>query len=364
MKTIGIDARLYSKTGVGTYLQNLLRELARLDTEDLHFILYMLSVDRKAINLPEEKFGIRVADCRWHTLAEQTRFLSIINKDNPDLMHFTYFGYPVGYRGRFIATVHDLTPLLFRTGKASTRNPLFYAFKHFIFSRVLQTQLRNAELIITPTRTVKEQIAGRYGYGDKIHAVHEGVGFALKEGRENSALRTRYPDPFYIYVGNFYPHKNIDRLVEAFAGSMKERLVLVGPEDHFSASVKRLAERLGASDRILFHHHASNGDLIFFYKHAQAIIHPSLSEGFGLPLVEAMHFGCPIIASDIPVMRELLGDGYVPFNPEDTADMGRKIAWFAKNRPQFDNSSRIGKYSFSRMAAQTLQLYRQVLART
>jgi glycosyltransferase involved in cell wall biosynthesis len=364
MKTIGIDARLYSKTGVGTYLQNLLRELAAQDTEDLHFILYVLSEDRETMRLPEEKFGLRTADCKWHTFAEQTRFLSIINKDNPDLMHFTYFGYPVGYKGPFVATVHDLTPLLFRTGKASTRNPLYYAFKHFIFSRVLETQIRNARLIITPTHTVKEQIVDRYGYGDKIRPVYEGVGYALRESAENPALQGRYPDPFYIYVGNFYPHKNIERLVKAFAGSPGGRLVLVGPEDHFSASIKGLVEKLGAGERIVFHHHASTSDLVFFYKNAQALIHPSLSEGFGLPLVEAMYFGCPVIASDIPVMRELMGDGYISFNPNDVSDMERKIAWFVRNRPRFDSSSRIGTYSFSRMAAQTLQLYRQVLAQS
>lgn len=364
MKTVAIDARLYSQTGVGTYLRNLIRELGQFETPGMRFILYVLPEDRGKIPEMGEKFAVREAPCKWHTVSEQTQFLRIIRQDPADLFHFTYFGYPVFYPGRFVATVHDLTPLLFRTGKASTRNPVYYAVKHFFFTRVLDAQVQGARSIITPTLAVKEQLAARYGeaVSRKTVPIYEGVGYELREGQENKALAGEFSDPFFVYVGNFYPHKNVERLVRAFASSgVKQKLVLVGPQDYFSRSVAALAKELGVEGRVRFFHKVTVGDLIYFYRHAAALVHPSLSEGFGLPLVEAAHFGLPIIASDIPVIRELLGSSYLAFDPLDAGDMRAKLEEFAGNPAKADYGGFGEKYSFAKMARATLEVYRQNL---
>lgn len=363
MKKIGIDARLYSQTGVGTYLKNLLREVALLAPEDMHFYVYMLPGDIKKTTVDPARFTLREAPCKWHTIGEQTRLLQILMEDKLDLMHFTYFGYPVMYGRKFLATVHDLTPLLFKTGKASTKNALYYGIKHLFFKYVLNSQVKRACAVITPTVTVKEQLVARYGEGvrSKIHPLHEGIGHDLTTGKENTSLKTLFPDPFYIYVGNFYPHKNIDRMIRAFAQTSPSfRLFLIGPCDHFSESIHALIKSLRIGERVKFVHNATVPDLIYFYKNAVALIHPTLSEGFGLPLIEAAYFNLPIIASGIPVIRELLGKNYVFFDPLSIEDMKEKIASFSKNPQKFDYGNIAAKYSFAKMADSTVSLYRSM----
>ena len=137
MKKIGIDARLYTQTGVGTYLRNLLNYLPASHPQSTKFFVYLLSKDVRAIDIPNDQFVIRGVDAPWHTIREQTVFYQALMHDRLDLMHFTYFSYPVLYKRPFIATVHDVTPILFKTGKASTLNPILFEMKHLAFRFVL-----------------------------------------------------------------------------------------------------------------------------------------------------------------------------------------------------------------------------------
>src|SRR3989344_8561226 len=130
MLNIGIDARLYGQTGVGVYLKNLLYYLEKNAADKLLFYIYLLPQDYAVVNFNSINFKKRLVHSSWHSFSEQIEFPGILLKDNLDLMHFTYFSYPVFYRRKFVATVHDLTPLLFKTGKASTKNSLIYGIKH------------------------------------------------------------------------------------------------------------------------------------------------------------------------------------------------------------------------------------------
>lgn len=364
MKKIGIDARLYSQTGVGTYLRNFIHELTVYPPKNTTYYLYVLPSDvEKLLKLPVN-FIIRKAPYLWHSFSEQCAFLKTLNDDHLDLMHFTYFGYPVLYRRKFVATVHDLTPLLFKTGKASTKNPLIYGIKHFFFKHILRSQIENAVSIITPTETVKNQIVHVYGSHliDKIVSLHEGVGYELAQTKENESLKSRYQKPFFIYVGNFYPHKNIKRLVDAFADvKTEDQLILIGPKDYFATSILHYIKQCKMEDRIIIVDNATTPDLVFFYKHAQALIHPSLSEGFGLPIIEAAYFNLPIIASNIPVFQELLKGQYISFNPHDTSDIQNKITNFISHPLKADYGSIWEQYSFKTMTQQTLSLYHDAL---
>ena len=358
MKKIGIDARLYSQTGVGVYIRNLLFYLQRIEKKDINFYIYLSEDDFKRVNFINKNFIKRKADFHWHSLDEQTRFLRLLNQDNLDLMHFTYFSYPLLYQKKFISTIHDLTPLLFKTGKASTKNPLIYNFKHLVFKLVLSSQIKKAAAIITPSETVKKQIIKYYGsqYQNKIYPTYEGVNWEIIQAKENRNLNKKFNKPFFIYVGNFYPHKNIERLVEAFS-QIKEDifLVLVGPDDFFS-------KRLKQDKRIIMYHNSSSADLVFFYKNARALIHPSLAEGFGLPLIEAVYFNLPVIASDISVFQEILTNHYLSFNPYSVDDIRKKIAFFIKKKPTFDYGQILTRYSFKEMAERTLGSYRKIIS--
>lgn len=355
MKHIGIDVRLLFQTGVGTYLQNLLHYLPTYAPKNIIFTLYCLPQDAQYVKDTIPNSSIRTTTALWHSIGEQTTLLKLIQSDHLDLMHFTYFGHPILYQGRSISTIHDVTPLLFTTGKASTKNPFMYAIKKWGFSQALQHQVRHSEVIITPTHTVKQQLIHIYGdsISDKIVPLYEGVSYRLlSEHVDENIIKT----PYLLYVGNFYPHKNVSILIKAFIKSNSSySLVLAGPHDYF---LSRLLATLTDEEkkRLIIQNKPTLRELISLYKNAEALIHPSISEGFGLPLVEAMHFGIPIIASHIPVFQEILGNSYYSFDPYDERSIASAIRTFERSKEKKKNILR-SEFSFERMTQQTVDLY-------
>jgi glycosyltransferase involved in cell wall biosynthesis len=362
MKKIGIDGRLISQTGVGRYIQNLLYYLP--ENDNFIFFVYLLKSDFKKISLDKKNFIKREANLPWHTFSEQIGFLKILLADSLDLIHFTYFSYPVLYRRKFITTVHDLTPLLFKTGKASSKNIFFYKFKHFFFRQILSAQIKNSKAIITPSKTVKKQIVRYYGkcFENKIFPIYEGVDHQLITAEENISLKNKFSKPFFIYVGNFYPHKNVGNLLRAFASIKSDaKLILLGPDDYFAKRMFQSINRLKQNDKIVLYKNPKIEDLVFFYKNTQAIIHPSFSEGFGLPLIEAAYFNCPVIASDIPVFNEIMNNQYLKFDPQNIRDIAVKINFFLQKKPKYDYSQILKKYSFKKMAEETVKIYKTII---
>lgn len=363
MKKIGIDARLYSQTGVGTYLKNLIYFLEKKDLKNKLIYIYLLPDDYKKLTFKNKNILKRKVYERWHTIGEQIGFAAKLYQDNLDLMHFTYFSYPIFYFRKFIATVHDVTPLLFKTGKASTKNKFIYGLKHLFFRLILRCQIVRASRIITPTLTVKYQLEKIYGkkLSSKISSIYEGVNYQIINSKENKSLGKKFAD-FFIYVGNFYPHKNIEKLIRAFSTvKTSSKLLLLGPNDFFKRRLSQLINELKQKNRILFFNSLSVGDLIFFYKNANALIHPSISEGFGLPLIEAAYFNCPVIASDIKVFKELMDDNYLSFDPNDVNDISDKIKTFITKKPKFDYEDFLKKYSFETMVDETMKIYSELI---
>jgi len=363
MKTIGIDGRLYFQTGVGVYLRNLLNELAKMGGSQRYYV-YVMQQDCRKIQL-SQNFIIRPVNACWHSVAEQTVFCQTLYRDKLDLMHFTYFSYPVCYRRPFIATIHDITPLSLRTGKASTRHPLVYWGKYHVYRFVLREQIMNAKRIITPTETIKQQIAQLYGQavGNKIYPIYEGVNHELLSNNgSSSADFLSITQPFYIYVGNFYPHKNVEKLIAAYSKVQTDaKLILIGPRDYFALSLLDLIDKLGQNKRIILYDKVTMSGLIFCYQKAKGLIHPSLSEGFGLPIVEAMHFHLPILASNIAVFRELLGDQYLAFDPNSLQDMICKIQMFVDKKSSKIQYHQMERFSFPAMAKATYRLYHDTM---
>lgn len=359
MKKIGIDARLYSQTGIGTYLKNLLYFLDKQKSLKNIFYVYLTSRDFSKVNFKNKNIIKRKADFPWHSLSEQLGFLSMLYGDNLDLMHFTYFSYPIFYFRKFIATVHDTTPLFFRTGKASTKNGFIYAIKHFFFKIVLRFQVTLASYIITPTNTVKNQLKDLYGkrVASKTTFIYEGMSEEIKKTKENKNLKKKYKK-FFIYVGNFYPHKNLEKLIVAFSKLESDyKLILLGPNSYFFKKISRVIINKKIEKKVILFKNPSQSDLVYFYKNAGALIHPSFSEGFGLPLIESAYFNCPIIASDIPVFKELFGKQYLAFDPRNENDILKKIEYFIEKKPHFDYSKIVKNFSFSLMSQKTFSIY-------
>src|SRR3989344_7680655 len=211
MYKIGIDARLYSQTGIGVYLRNLLYYLEKITKREVLLYIYLLADDYNKVKFTNKFFIKRLVHSRWHTVSEQVHFVKTIYQDNLDLMHFTYFSYPVLYKRKFIATIHDTTPLLYKTGKASTKNPLLYEIKFQAFKFVMSQQVKNAGLIITPSKTVKKQLISIYGnkYEDKIKHIYEGVNFELLESSKKILIsKSQFLNKFQISTNQIPISKN------------------------------------------------------------------------------------------------------------------------------------------------------------
>ncbi len=364
MKRIGIDARLFSQTGVGTYLNNLLFYLDESDLKDNKIYVYLLKDDFDLIDFKNKNIIKKVANYRWHSLSEQIGFLLMLLKDNLDLVHFTYFTFPILYPKKFILTVHDLTPILFKTGRASTKNKLLYNFKHFIFKIFFAFSVKRASTIVTPTKTVKNQLNDYFKnkFRKKIVVVYEGVSFHILNQEKKIKNFSKFNfKKFFLYVGNFYPHKNVENLLYAFLKIKGNyQLVLVGPDNFFLQRIERLINSL-SDKRIHLVKNLPHEQIIWFYKNCLALIHPSLSEGFGLTLVEAAYFNKPILASEIGVFKELWGKNYISFDPKNIDDIAEKINFFLKNKPKFDYKKILEKYSFRNLTKKTLKIYQKVL---
>jgi len=361
MKKIGIDARLYNQTGVGTYIKNLLFYLDKNNSSDFLYYVYLLKKDFEKVHFQSKNILKKEANFYWHSFSEQIGFLLTLLKDNLDLMHFTYFSFPIFYWRKFLITIHDMTPILFKTGRASTKNPLIYQIKHLIFKIVLFLGLRNSVKVIVPSKTVKQQILSYYGerFKDKIEVIYEGVSYHLLEEKKEKQTKKEFPyKNFFLYVGNFYPHKNVENLIDAFSSIYKKySLVLVGTNDFFTKRVESFLKKKNLKNIILIKD-LPKERLKWFYQNCLALVHPSLSEGFGLTLFEAAYYNKPIIASNIQVFKELWGENYLSFDPKNPNDIKEKINYFLEKKPKFSYQKILQKYSFEKMTKETLKLYK------
>lgn len=157
----------------------------------------------------------------------------------------------------------------------------------------------------------------------------------------------KLPEKYMLYVGNAYPHKNLERLLEAFSHAPSPmshiKLVLVGSEDYFYKKLKVKVREMGLEEAVIFYGPATREELKNLYKNAIALVFPSLMEGFGLPAVEAMANGCLVLCSNIPVFHEVLGNCAVYFNQFETKDMADKIIDVLNNPQKYESLKTQGK---------------------
>ena len=340
---IGIDARLINETGVGRYIRNLIGELAEIDRENNYVVFLRRDNSWKSPNSRWEK---RLADIPWHSIAEQIELPKLFGREHLDLLHVPYFTVPIFYAGKFVVTIHDLTILHFSTGKATTLPLPFYWAKLFGYRAILEIGLHRASGVIAVSGATKEELMDHFALDErKISVIHEGV----REGKSNKRLIKR---SYFLYVGNAYPHKNLEMLLRAIG---EKTLVLVGKEDLFY-------KRLPRPSNVIFFGQANDEQLASLYTYATALVFPSLMEGFGLPALEAAACGTPVICSDIPAFREILGPLGNYFMPKDTSALRALIAHPEKlKKPTKEEQQELLKrFSWRQMAVKTLRVYQQI----
>lgn len=380
---IGIDARLWSESGVGRYVRNLVMQIQILDKKN-DYVLFCLSKDKQEIlkQVQNDNFRILEANIRWHTVEEQLRFPQILKKENLDLVHFSYFSVPVLYNKPFIVTIHDLILDHFPTGQASTLPLPIYGLKRLGYQFIVRQAAKKAKKIITVSNATKKEIVDHLKVDeDKVIVTYEGVEKKISNIKYQinlKILNTKY----FLYVGNAYPHKNLERLLKAFKyfchpersegsrffakSDLAQNdvcLILVGKEDYFYKRLKKKVISMGFEKNVLFYGEISDEELGDLYKNAMALIMPSLMEGFGLPALEAMANKCLVLASDIPPLHEVCSEAAVYFDPYNIQDINDKMHLVCskslKNllKKKEAGLERVKMFSWNKMAKETLGIY-------
>lgn len=362
---IGIDARLYYESGVGRYIRNTLLELEKYCADNQTETKYYVFLTKKGFEKLEFRSSsiIKVeADVRWHTLSEQFKFARVLDFYNLDLMHFTYFSLPIFYKKSFIVTIHDLIINQIDTGKATTLPLPLYKIKRFFYHRVMRHAVKDSLKIISPSVSTKREIIRNYQINeDKIIVIPEGVDPVFqKQAVKPSGLDS---SKFILYVGNAYPHKNLERLIEAFVkveNEIKLDLLLVGRSDFF---YKSLSNRIRNHKRIKIMHNVGDQELTYLYSNASYLVAPSLIEGFGLTPLEAMSRGCLPVVSSIDAFTEVCENAAIYFNPKSIDDISQTILKVSKLSNEEKNkykklfSKRLDNFSWEQSFKKTLKVY-------
>lgn len=362
---IGIDARLYSQTGVGRYIRNLIDQLKIIDTKN-SYVIFLNSKDYKGFVLPSVGWEKRKVDIHWHSLAEQILLPNILLKEKCDLIHFPYFSTPILYSGKFVITIHDLIMNHFSTGYASSLPLPLYKLKFIFYRLIMQAALKKSAKIIAVSKATKQEIKNHYSMPDsKISVIYEAS--EITHETEDVSRNNLSDKKYFLYVGNAYPHKNLETVISAFkkiSDNYKNvQLILVGGKDYFYTRLlnKIMEQKI---PNIVLRVSVSDNELIYLYKNAVGLILPSFMEGFGLPAVEAMTLGCPVIASKIPSLTEVCGQAATYFNPLDSDELREIIIQYLENADPKIRTKQIQlgckqskKYSWEKTAKETLQTY-------
>jgi len=351
---IVIDGRLYHQSGVGRYLHKLIENLALIDRKN-QYVIFLTAQDFQTIKLPNNNFQKRLVDISWHSIAEQLLLLIYLIKEKPDLVHFPYFSVPILYPGKYVVTIHDLTIDHFDTGRASTHNLFVYKLKRWLYRLTIRLAVLRAENIIAVSQSTKEEIISHYGVvPGKVQVTYEAAD--LKRTNDKRLIVNDY----LLYVGNAYPHKNLERLIEA---TTDLNLVLVGKKDFFYQRLEEKLTRL-QKKRIIFFGFTDDKKLSNLYAYAQVFVFPSLMEGFGLPGLEAMKIGTPVACSDIPVFHEIYQEAALYFDQKSPPKMAQQISRLLQDKKLQENLRKKGfelvkKFSWSKMAKETLGVYEE-----
>jgi len=360
---VAIDAR-ESGTSTGRYVDKLVEYLHKLKPE---YEIIILAKSHRLSFFKEiaPSFKAIGSDYKEFTFAEQLGLLKQIKSLKPDLVHFTMTQQPVRYKGKKITTVHDLTTLRFNN---PSKNPAIFKTKQQVYRKVIKKVTRTSNVIITPSEYVKKDLVSFSGIKPgKIEVTYEAAD-SIKARPE--ALLRLVDKQFIMYVGRPTPHKNLPRLVRAFELLKKKHpklmLVFVGKIDSNYKSLEKLVSDKRLADSVVFTDFIEEGQLRWLYENTSAYVFPSLSEGFGLPPLEAMIHGAPVVSSSATCLPEVNGDGAIYFNPKNTIEMAQKIDKIlsdpnTRNRLIKNGHIQANKYSWQKMAEQTLEIYKDVL---
>ena len=317
---IGIDARKLHDFGIGTYLRNLLRQLARLDRQT-EYVVLCRPADCDMLASLGENFRPIAEGAPNYSLAEQFTIPLALRREAVTLFHAPHYVLPPLVTCRSVVTIHDCIHLMFPQ-YLPNRFALTYARASITLAS------RRAARVLTVSESSKRDILRFVDVPpEKIDVIYNAYDerFGV-EPREEDVVRVReryqLHDEFVLYAGNVKPHKNLERLIEAFhlvrrRGRDHLKLVLIGDEISRYAALRRAVHQHQLHKYVRFLGHLPEETLAVMYRLAAVFVFPSLYEGFGLPPLEAMASGTPVVTSNVSSLPEVVADAAVLVDPHD-----------------------------------------------
>jgi glycosyltransferase involved in cell wall biosynthesis len=359
------------RTGVGYYTEHLLHHLAQQRPEDDVIVLSNGPVDTTRplpARVRVDASTSRIPRMVWM----QTHAPRALRRLRPDIAHFTNGMVPLASPVPTVVTIHDMSLTLY---------PRYHPARRVLLNRPLvDLAARRADAIITVSESAKRDIIRFYGLpSDRVHVVHEAAAPTFRRVDDAAGLdrvRRLYalPERFILYVGTVEPRKNLPKLIEGFAerhrrGDLPHQLVCVGPYGWLSRDIESLLARLDVKDAVRFAGYLPFDDLPALYTLAEMFVFPSLYEGFGLPVIEAMACGVPVVTGDVAALNEVAGNAVERVASLDAASLGDVMVKLARSGERREELRRLGLersrlFSWDLAARETLDVYEYALRHT
>jgi glycosyltransferase involved in cell wall biosynthesis len=369
---IAIDVRKFHDFGIGTYIRNLVHQLSRIDQET-EYVLICRPQDLPRIRIPGPNFRAVVEPAKPYSISEQVRIPMTLLREHIDLFHAPHYVLPPAIHCRSVVTIHDCIHLMF---------PQYLPGRlaHAYAKLQLWTAAHRSDHILTVSEASKLDILRRFRIpADKVTVVYNAIDARLArepadEEVDRVIARYQLRDPFALYVGNIKPHKNLERLIEAFHQLRQEsafealKLVIIGDEISKYQGLRRAVHVHKLHKHVRFFGFVPLDTLAVLYQLASVFVFPSLYEGFGLPPLEAMYFGTPVVTSNVSSLPEVVGDAAMlvdPYSAESIADGMRRVLTdehlraFLRER----GMARAREYSWEQSVRQIRDVYGEVMER-
>lgn len=367
---IGIDARFYGSVGkgLGRYTERLIHHLHDVAPPEDAFTIFLRRENWAHFTPPDRRFTKQLADYHWYSVAEQRHMPALVRSAGVELMHYPHFNVPLRAPTPFVVTIHDLILTHFPTRRATTRGVLAYWLKHLAYKVTLSRAVARASHILTVSQFTARDIQQYFGYDPKkITVTYEAVDAFPSHANDVQLLgQFGLPPRYLLYVGNAYPHKNLELFIRALQQLptlvQDVHLVIVGKADYFLTRLQREFQQAGLAHRVHFTGYVDDATLGTLYRNATAYVFPSLYEGFGLPPLEAMASGTPVLSSNAACMPEVLGEAALYFDPHSVTSFLDALVRLTSTPGERERLVRAGEervraYSWKHLAAATLQVY-------
>jgi glycosyltransferase involved in cell wall biosynthesis len=363
----------YRSAGMSNYSRNVLAALGRLAAEDPRLRLTALThtpdarmpgVDVRATSLPLYKPAARIA---W----EQLVLPGLLRRLDADLVHGLVNVLPLASSVPGVVTVHDLSFLHLPE--------LFPPAKRLYLSALCRASVHKAAAVIAVSRQTADDVVRRFqAPPEKVTVAYNGVDARFAPGLPGRTAAFRrakgLPDRFFLFLGTLEPRKNLETLLSAYAAwrgranpsDRDIKLVIAGGKGWFYDAIFARAANLDVQDAVVFPGYVPDDELPDWYRAASGFVYPSVFEGFGLPALEAMACGVPVLCSDIPALREVAGDAALVVSPRDVDGWAAGLALLAgqpalRDELRVRGLARAARFTWQAAAARTLDVYRRAL---